>query len=490
MIGRTMNKLISIVTLTSILFLTGCMLGPDFQKPVVDTPEKFRFSDEEAEEVVNLKWWELFNDPVLNSLVMTALEENKDVSRVDEARASVGFTKADMYPAFNIEGSATRGNFSGILSDDTTNNYFIAPTATWEIDVWGKLRRATEASRAELMATEYSMRTIQISLISEVVGTYFLLLDFHERLEVSRRTLESRIESLDIIEKRFFHGIVPEIDVNQAQIQKEEAAAAIPFFERQIALAEHALSILLGRFPGEVQTGIDLYSQAVPPEIPVGLPSSLLERRPDIVQAEYILKSQTELIGVTEALRLPALSLTGTAGYASSELLSVTTEGFAWNIGANLIGPIYQFDKNKLRVEIQKERTKQALLQYENTVLFAFRDVSDSLAEIQTYREQISFVSKKQAAAQNANRLSKLRYDKGVTSYLEVLDTERTLFNVNLELSELTQQYYNSYVRLYKSLGGGWLSEEEMKQAEAEEEARRKEEELQKQESEKSGANE
>jgi multidrug efflux system outer membrane protein len=490
-----MNKLISIVSLIFILFLTGCMLGPDFQKPVVDTPEKFRFSDEEAEEVVNLKWWELFNDPVLNSLVMTALEENKDVriavSRVDEARASVGFTRADMYPAFDLEASAARGNSAGgRLSEHTDNNFFIAPTATWEIDVWGKLRRATESSRAELMATEYSMRTIQISLISEVVGTYFLLLDFHERLEISRRTLKSRLESLDIIEKRFFHGIVPEIDVNQAQIQKEEAAAAIPAFERQIALAENALSILLGRFPEEVKPGTDLYNQAIPPEIPVGLPSSLLERRPDIVQAEYILKAETELIGVTEALRLPALSLTGSAGYASTELASVTTEGFAWSIGANLIGPIYQFDKNKLRVEIQKERTKQALLQYENTVLFAFRDVSDSLAEIQTYREQISFVSKKQAAAQNANRLSKLRYDKGVTSYLEVLDTERTLFNVNLELSELTQQYYNSYVRLYKALGGGWLSEEEMKQAEAAEEARRKEEELQKQESEKSSTNE
>ncbi len=476
MIGKEMKRPMKILTLVFIFFLTGCMLGPDFQKPVIETPERFRISDEEAEEVVNLKWWELFNDPVLNSLVTTALIENKDVriaaSRVMEARASLGFTKADQYPFFDIEAGATRGNFAGgRLSEFTDNNFFISPVMNWEIDFWGKLRRATESTRAELMATEYSMRTVQISLISEVVSTYFLLLDFHQRLEISKQTLESRLETLDIIEKRFFYGVVPEIDVNQAQIQKEEASAAIPVFERLIAKAENALSILLGRFAGEIKTGSDLYKQTMPPDIPVGLPSSLLERRPDIVQAEYVLKAQTELIGVTEALRIPAISLTGSAGYASSELASVTTDGFAWSIGASLFGPLYNFDKNKLRVEIQKERTKQALYQYENTILLAFRDVSDALTEIQTYKKQISSVGKKLAASQNANTLGKLRYDKGVSSYLEVLETERSLFSVGLELSELTQQYYNSYVRLYKALGGGWISREEMEQVQKEQEA-------------------
>jgi multidrug efflux system outer membrane protein len=490
MIGREIKILVNIFILVVIIFLTGCMLGPDFQKPVIDTPERFRFSDEEAEEVVNLKWWELFNDPVLNSLVTTALIDNKDVriaaSRIDEARASLGFTRADQYPFFDIEGGATRGNFGGgRRSDSTDNNFFVSPVASWEIDFWGKFRRATESARADLIATEYSMRTVEISLISEVVSTYFQLLDFHQRLEISRQTLESRNETLDIIEKRFYYGTVPEIDVNQAQIQKEEAAAAIPFFERSIAKTENALSILLGRFPEEVKTDIDLYSQAIPPDIPVGLPSSLLERRPDIVQAEYVLKAETELIGVTEALRLPAISLTGSAGYASTELASVTSDGFAWSIGANLFGPIYNFNKNELRVVIQEERTKQALYQYENTVLLAFRDVSDALTEIQTYRKQISSTERRLAAAQNANTLGKLRYDKGVSSYLEVLETERSLFAVGLELSELTQEYYNSYVRLYKALGGGWISKEEMEQAKAEEEARSKEEELQEQESKK-----
>ena len=450
--------------------LAGCMLGPDFQKPAVDTPERFRFADPEAEEAVNLKWWELFNDPVLASLVTTALRENKNVliaaSRVEEARASLGFTRADMYPTFDIQAGAGRGNFAGgRMTDSTDNNFFIAPTMNWELDFWGKFRRANEAARAELVASEYAMRTVQITLISEVVSTYFLLLDLHQRLDISRYTLESRIGTLDIIQQRFDKGIVPELDVNQAQIQKEIAAGAIPLYQRLIAKTENILSILLGGTPQEIQTGVALYEQEEPPGIPAGLPSSLLERRPDILVAQYVLKSQTERIGVTEAQRLPAISLTGSAGAASTELANMTVEGFAWSIGANLVGPLYQFGKNKKRVEIQKARTEQDLYQYENTVLIAFREVADALKEIQTYREQMAAATRQYEAAKSADDLAKLRYDKGFSDYLLVLETERTLFSAGLELSELTQQYYNSYVSLYKALGGGWISREEMEQA-------------------------
>ncbi len=450
--------------------LAGCMLGPDFQKPAVETPERFRFAEPEAEAAVNLKWWELFKDPVLNALVATALRENKDVltaaSRVEEARASLGFTRADMYPTLDLQAGASRGDFSGTTkSDSTNNNFFIAPTLNWEIDFWGKFRRSTEAARAELVASEYAMRTVQISLISEVVSTYFLLLDLHQRLEISKQTLGSRIDTLDIIQKRFDKGIVPELDVNQAQIQKEIAAGAIPLYERLIATTEDTLSLLLGGFPKEVRTGVALYEQPEPPAIPAGLPSSLLERRPDILAAQYTLKAQTERIGVAEALRLPAISLTGSAGAASTQLANMTVEGFAWSIGANLVGPLYHFGKNKKRVEIEKARTKQALYQYENTVLVAFREVADALKEIQTYREQMEAVRRQHTAAKRADDLAKLRYDKGFSDYLLVLETERTLFSVGLELSELTQQYYSSYVRLYKALGGGWLSGEEMDQS-------------------------
>ncbi len=466
-----MRPLISILTTIAVLLLAGCMVGPDFQKPAVATPEQFRFADPKAVAAVNLKWWELFNDPVLDALVLTALRENKDIliaaGRVEEARASLGFTRADMYPTLDLQAGAARGDFGGgRKSDSVGNNFFIAPTLNWEVDFWGKFRRANEAARADLVASEYSMRTVQIALIAEVVSTYYLLLDLHQRMEISSQTLESRIETLDIIQQRFDKGIVPELDVNQAEIQKEVAATAIPLYKRLIAKTEHALSILIGKPPQGIETGAALYQQQEPPTIPAGLPSSLLERRPDVLTAQYALKSQTERIGVAEALRFPAISLTGSAGGASTELSTITIEGFAWSIGANLVGPIYNFGKNKRRVEIERARMKQALYEYENTVLLAFQEVADALNEIQTYGEQIASVKRRYQAAKNADALAKLRYDKGFSDYLLVLDTERTLFSVGLELSELTQDYYSSYVRLYKALGGGWISKEELESRE------------------------
>jgi multidrug efflux system outer membrane protein len=291
-------------------------------------------------------------------------------------------------------------------------------------------------------------------------------LDFHQRLQISRQTLESRLESLDIIEKRFTKGIIPEIDKNQAQIQKEIADASIPVFKRLISQTENALSVLLGRFPGEIQKGTDLHHQAIPPYIPAGLPSALLERRPDIAQAEHLLHAQTARVGVAEALRLPSISLTGIAGFASTDLDDLISDGDAWSVSGNLFAPIFDFDKNKLRVVIQEERAKQALYRYQNTVLIAFKEVEDALREVHTYDDQIASVERQRDAAENAAYLSKMRYDKGVTSYLEVLETERQLFSAGLELSEVKQQYLNAYVRLYKALGGGWLSKDQMENAE------------------------
>jgi multidrug efflux system outer membrane protein len=479
MIIIEMKKLVQIITLAIIVSFTGCAVGPDFKKPVVETPDNFRFSDSKSKEVVNLNWWELFDDPVLYSLVVTALTNNKDLmiaaSRIEEARAALGFTKADQYPRLDLEAGAATGNFLGISRSSTTDKYaFIAPVVSWEIDFWGKYRRSTEAARAELMASEYSLRTVQINLISEVVSTYFLLLDYHQRLKISEKTLDSRIDSLDIIQKRFDKGIIPEIDLNQAQIQKEIAAGAIPLYQRLIANTENALSILMGKFPGEIKTGDDLGQQTVPPDIPVGLPSTILERRPDVAEAMYLFQAQTARIGVAQALRFPSISLTGLFGVASSEISNISTDGTVWSVGGSLLGPIFDFKKSRQRVEIENERTQQALYRYENRVLFAFREVSDALNDIQTYKKQISTVERKLKAAENAARLSKMRYDKGVTSYLEVLDTERTLFDVGLEYSELKQQFYNAYVRLYKALGGGWLTKAEMEQAQPQPEVQKR----------------
>jgi multidrug efflux system outer membrane protein len=451
----------------AVLLLAGCAMGPDFKAPVMETPGKYRMQAVSSDEVVNLKWWELFNDPVLYDLVTTALEHNRDLkaaaSRIDQARASLGFVRADQYPSVDVSAGASRGTFNGYARSQTTDaNYFIAAPLTWEIDFWGKFRRATESARAELVASESALRAVQISLIAEVVGVYYTLLDFRQRLRVSRETLQSRQESLYIIEQRFEKGIIPELDLNQAQIQKEIAASAIPLYERSIAKTEIALSILLGKLPMAIESGVDLSRQAAPPEIPTGLPAQILERRPDVVEAKHLVHAQTANIGVAVALRFPAISLTGVLGAASTEVGGITSEGGAWSVGGSLLGPVFDFNKNLRRVEIEEARTQEALFGYENTVLRAFREVNDALVEIQTYKAQLGAVESQQRAAANANRLSKERYDKGVTSYLEVLETERSLFEVDLQLSELQQLYLNAYVNLYKALGGGWITKEEM----------------------------
>ena len=467
------KKIKSIITLylAITVFLTGCMVGPDFKKPEMEIPDQYRFAPQEAKETVNLKWWELFNDPVLESLVITALNENKDlllaISRIQEARAFLGFTKADIFPRLDVEGSANRGNFGGgRIVDDPNNSAFISGLVNWEIDFWGKFRRANESARAQLLASEYGKRNVQISLISEVVSTYFQLLDFKERLRISRNTLESRDESLIIIQKRFDKGVIPEIDLNQAQVQREIAAASIPANERFIARTENALSTLLGKFPEEIKPDLDLYSQSIPPEIPTGLTSSLLKRRPDILEALYLIKSQNALIGVAVAQRFPSISLTGSAGAAVNDSPQLTISDFAWSIGAGLFGPVINFGKDKSRVEIEEARTEQSLYFYQNTVLNAFREVVDALVDIETYKRQIEALRRQVNAAENANRLAMLRYDQGFSSYLEVLDSERAQFSALLDLSQATQEYYNSYVRLYKALGGGWISPEQMAEGE------------------------
>ena len=464
-----MNIMLRAVLLLMTLLLSACMLGPDFQKPDLEPSETFRFAEskEEMAEEVNLKWWELFSDPILASLVHTALQNNLDVmtalSRIEESRAVLGFSEADLYPMLDVEGGAQVGNFIGRGRSETTDkSAYIAPVLSWEIDFWGKFRRSNESARAALLAEEYSLRTIQIGLIAEVVSSYYLLLDFRQRLELSRNTLGSRQDSLDIIQKRFDKGIIPEIDVNQAQIQREIAVAAIPLYQRLIAKTENVISILLGHYPAAIKTGEALHLQPIPPAIPMGLPSTILERRPDVSVALAQLHSQTAKIGVAEAQRFPAISLTGLLGVASFELGGITDSGEIWSAGAGLTGPIFNWNKNIRRVDIEEERTRQALLFYEKVVLQAYREVADALVEIDTLKAQLVSVTRKNDAAKNANKLSKLRYDKGATSYLEVLDTERTLFSVGLELSELEQLYRNAYVKLYKALGGGWLSEEEM----------------------------
>ena len=452
-----------------LFILSGCTLGPNFKDPAANAPDSFRTQVIVAEDAVDLKWWKLFDDPLLVTLVTTALENNRDlkiaVSRIEQARATVGFKRADQFPRLDVQAGASTGNNNGgFLSQDTSSTVYLAAPLSWEIDFWGRYKRSTEAARAELMASEYGLKTVQLTLIADVVSGYYQLLDFHRRLTIAEETLTSRLKSLDIIQQRFDKGIISELDVNQAQVQKEIAAGAIPLYRRSIAKTENGLSILLGRLPAAIKIRENLAVQQAPPDIPVGMPADILAHRPDIIQAKYLLKAQTETVGVAEALRWPAISLTGTLGVASTQLGSVAIDGGIWSVGGSLLGPVIDFGKNKRRVEIEEQKMQQSLYLYENTVLNAFREVEDALIEIATYREELAAIDRQQKASKNANKLSTERYDKGVSSYLEVLDTERTLFSAELQLSQLQQQYLNAYVGLYKALGGGWTDKTDLEE--------------------------
>ena len=446
------------------LLVSGCTrLGPDFEEPMVNTPEAYRTEAELTELADDLEWWKLFDDPYLVSLVSMALERNRDiriaVSRIAQSRAALGFTEADQYPRLDLNGGINRGNFTGAgKSPNTDTSSYITAPLSWEIDFWGKFSRATEAARAELIASEYGLKTVQLTLVSEVVASYTQLLDFHRRLNIAEETRKSRKESLYIIEQRFEKGIIAELDVNWAQIELEIAAAAIPLYQRSIAKTENSLSILLGHLPGEIEIRGNDLRQTIPPSIPVFMPADILDRRPDITRDKYLLKAQTENIGIAEALRWPSISLTGTLGVANTDIGSVNVDGSTWSLGGSLLGPIFDFGKNKRRVEIEEQITQQVLLEFEKSVLNAFREVEDALVEITTYRVELAAVGRQLLAAKNANMLSRKRYDQGVSSYLEVLETERRLFATELTQSETRQLFLNAYVNLYKALGGGWVT--------------------------------
>ena len=455
-----MRNYLLIIWIALLVFLSGCAVGPNFVKPVVDTPAEFRFQNVPGGSDT-LAWWEIFNDTVLEALIDSALANNKDVrmaaSRLEQAWAAVGYYRADMWPKLNVSAGAMRGNFFGQRTP-LTNNFYGVAQLSWELDFWGKYRRLTEAARAELLATEYGMQAVQISLIASVAANYFYLLDLKERLQIAESTLTSRDSALIIINQRFDKGIIPEIDVNQSEIQRAIAAASVPIYKRGIVQQEHVLSILIGKLPGQVSTLTGLFDQPLPDEIPAGLPSALLERRPDILQAEQLFRAQNARVGAAVAMRFPSISLTGLLGLASSDLSSFVSNGLAWSVGGDLLGPLFQFNKNKRRVDIERYKAQEYLIVYEQNVLQAFREVEDALVSIATLKEELQAREAQYRAAVNAEYLAQQRYDRGVTSYLEVLEAERSSFDAQLVYSEVYQEMLNAYVELYRALGGGWIS--------------------------------
>lgn len=471
---RYKNTHFLVLAIVGVAFFQACMLGPRYEKPEIEIPDQFIYAEAQEDSVINLRWWELFGDTQLIRFVEEGLVNNRDLlvaaARIEEARAILGYTRADVWPTLGFQGAAQRSNYLLGIPGDPMNLFSVAPSLQWELDFWGKFRRANQAAKAELIASEFGYRSIQIGLISEIVTAYYQLMDYENRLMVSQRTLETRQHSVDIIQQRFDYGIVAEIDLNQSQIQEAIAAASIPVYERAVTQTENALSILLGGFPGEIHLNDSILNQVTMPEIPVGLTSDLLYRRPDVMAQEQKLVAQTARIGVAQAQRLPAISISGMLGVASTEITSITSsDAVVWSLSGAILGPIFQFNKNKRRVEAERFKTEQVLHEYEKTILNAFREVEDALIENSTYESELEAVKKQIKAAENASKLANMRYDKGVTSFLEVLEADRYLFDAELRESEVVQKRLNSFVKLYKALGGGWITAEE-EQAAMEEE--------------------
>jgi len=461
-----------IVTITAVLLLSACAMGPDYERPEVPVPDEFAEPVLPGLSIANLKWWELFHDEDLIVLVETALANNNElaiaVARIEEARAALGFVRADQFPNLDAGASAGRGNtVPGVgIPGDTNDIFILATSLSFELDLWGKLRRSTEAARAELLATVEARNVVTITLIADVASLYLLLLDLDNRVETAEHTMDTRQDSLEIIQARFDRGVVPLIDVNQAEIELDDAAAELAALRRQNQQAENLLSVVLGRNPGPILRQREQKEPLFTPDIPAGLPSELLERRPDVRQASQQLAAQTARIGVAEALRFPSLSLTGSLGLASTELDGfISNDNKVWEVSADLLGPVFDAGRGKSRVEAERARTEQLLNNYQLTVLRAFQEVEDSLIDIRSYRDEAQARERQVTSARSASGLSRARYDGGVTSYLEVLESERSLFRAELLASSTRREQLVSIVSLYKALGGGWVTEAEVTEA-------------------------
>jgi multidrug efflux system outer membrane protein len=459
------------------LLLGGCALTPDYERPELELPEEWHRTADDRESIANLSWWEIYDDAALLSLIETALAQNQDLAlalaRMQEARYLVTFTRADQFPFLDIFGGAGRGRPSReiVSGASTENNFSFGANLSFEVDLWRKYARATEGARADLLSTEAAYRSVTISLIADVASTYLLLRDLDSRLDISRRTAKGRIDRLRIVRARFEKGTVPELDVNQAEVQVYIAEAAVAQFERGVAQTEHALRVLLGTFPGLIARGEPIGIGTWPTDVPAGLPSELLQRRPDIVEAEQRLIAETARIGVAQALRFPALSLTAEVSAVAESLTDLnSTDAGEWNVLAGIFQPLFNSGQLKAQMKAQRARAEQAQHRFIATLQNAFREVEDSLVAVGTLQREYDARRRQVAAASSAVRLSQARYDGGVVDYLEVLDSERTLFDAELEKSSIQRQALTAFITLYKALGGGWSEAEDVEEEVEEEE--------------------
>ena len=450
--------------------LAGCMMGPDYKRPDVDTPQAYRVEVKSAADLINSAWWEQFEDPVLNELIKTALAENKDVriaaSRVEEFLGRYGVTRSQLFPQVATQFGAGSQRISTVTQpalastqSNTFDSYSLDLGMSWEIDLWGKLRRATEAARAELLATEQARQTVILSLTSGVATSYVTLIDLDRQLAIAKSTADSRGEFFRIIKLRFEGGVVSEVELNQARSDYEFALSTVPVIEKQIAQQENALSVLLGRNPGPIARDRTL-DKLVLPQVPADLPSSLLERRPDIRQSEQLMVAANARIGVAKAQFFPTISLTAILGTASSALGNLFKGASqTWSYGGTVTQPIFTGGNLISQLRVAESQQKTALLQYQKSIQTAFQEVNDSLIDQTKTREQLAAQARQVDSLRNYARLARLRYDNGFTSYLEVTDAETKLFNAELQYTQSQGQLFFALINVYKSMGGGWVVE-------------------------------
>jgi multidrug efflux system outer membrane protein len=451
------------------LLLSGCAVGPNYKRPSVNVPGMYRgaipqeATQPAAESIGDQKWWEVFQDPQLQDLIHTALQQNYDVriaaTRILQAQAQVGITRADQLPTISggVEAVNQRSARSKFFPAFETSSSQVDLSLAWELDFWGKYRRATESARANLLATQWARQAVISTLVSDVAAAYFQLRELDLELEISRRTLASRRDSLQLTQTLASGGATSMLDVRQAEQLVFTAAETIPDLERRIEQQENFLSTLLGNNPGPITRGTKLTEQPHVPEIPAGLPSSLLERRPDIRQAEAQLIAANAQIGVAKAAYFPQITLTASSGYQSSALTSLFTgPAGLWNFGGSLVQPIFTGGRIRSNVKFTEARQQEAALIYQQSIQQAFRGVSDALVE---YRKDKEFREEQEQltfSAQDAARLSETRYRGGATSYLEVLTNETNYFDAELGLAQAQLNELLGLVRIYRNLGGGW----------------------------------
>jgi outer membrane protein, multidrug efflux system len=446
----------------------GCMVGPKYHRPVVQTPSAFRDPAENPQlqaqvaSYADLPWWQVFQDPKLQELIRTALKQNYDLQlateRINASRAQLAIARSSLFP--QVSGNANFNGGKENLEQSRFNFLTLTADAAFQLDFFGKLHRANEAARAQLLATEDARQVVALTLVSDVATNYFTLLQLDLQLAITRETVNTQTDSVKLTQLRLEHGVATKLDVLQAQQVLDTANAQIPDLERQIAQEEDGLSILLGNYPQDITRGIPLVEQTLPPEVPAGVPSSIIERRPDIREAEQILIAANADIGVAKAQFFPQISLTGGGGgaFGRSSVFSslMTTQLGIWSYGAQVSQPIFTGGALKGNLHLAESEHRQALIGYREAIQHAFGEVSDALIGYEKLHQVRTRQQDSVADLQETVRISTLRYKGGTTTYLEVLDGQRSLYGAELTLAAARGDEYRSLVQLYKALGGGW----------------------------------